>query len=219
MPRRPRMRSSGGRLLRSAIIALCLAAASWLGGLFWFVSQVPSPAPPVADRTDAIVVLTGGSERLDTGLRLLAEGFAAKLFVSGAAPGVDLAALLRVARRPPKKLACCIAIGYRADNTAGNARETSEWMHEQGFTSLRLVTAAYHMPRSLLEFRRAMADTVIIPHPVFPPRFKREQWWLWPGTASLLTSEYNKHLVARLWPSAGAGAGAGTGKAGGGRAK
>jgi uncharacterized SAM-binding protein YcdF (DUF218 family) len=171
---------------------------TWFGGLFWFVAQIPYPGPASTARTDAIVVLTGGSERLDTGLRLLAEGFAAKVFVSGVARGVDIATLHRLARRQPDELACCIAIGYRADNTAGNARETSAWMREQGYASLRLVTAGYHMPRSLLEFRRAMAGLVIIPHPVFPPRFKRARWWLWPGTASLLTSEYSKYLLARL---------------------
>ncbi len=198
MSRRPRLRSRRGRLLRLAAVALGVLFGTWFGGLFWFVAQIPYPGPVSTARTDAIVVLTGGSERLDTGLRLLAEGLAAKLFVSGVARGVDMATLLRLARRQPEELACCIAIGYRADNTAGNARETSAWMREQGYGSLRLVTAGYHMPRSLLEFHRAMAGLVIIPHPVFPPGFKRTRWWLWPGTASLLTSEYSKYLLARL---------------------
>lgn len=191
-------RSPRGRLLPFVAVAIGVPFGTWFGGLFWFVAQIPYPGPASIARTDAIVVLTGGSERLDTGLRLLAEGFAAKLFVSGVARGVDLATLLRLARRQPEEMACCIAIGYRADNTAGNARETSAWMGEQGYTSLRLVTAGYHMPRSLLEFRRAMAGLSIVPHPVFPPGFKRTRWWLWPGTASLLTSEYIKYLLARL---------------------
>ena len=195
---RARVRSPRGRLLRLAAVALGVLFGTWFGGLFWFIDQIPYPGPASTARTDAIVVLTGGSERLDTGLQLLAEGLAAKLFVSGVARGVDMATLLRLARRQPKELACCIAIGYRADNTAGNARETSAWMREQGYGSLRLVTAGYHMPRSLLEFHRAMAGLVIIPHPVFPPGFKRIRWWLWPGTASLLTSEYSKYLLARL---------------------
>jgi len=175
-----------------------LALGLWIGGLFWFAGQIPIPGPVSTQRTDAIVVLTGGSERLDTGLHLLAEGYAVKVFVSGVARGVDLATLLRVARRGPENLACCIAIGYRADNTAGNAQETAEWMRSQGYSSLRLVTANYHMPRSLLEFRRAMAEIVIVPHPVFPPQFKHNRWWRWPGTTTLLISEYNKYLIAQL---------------------
>ncbi len=203
MARRPRAHAVRGGYIRLSLLVLAVAAASWVAGLFWFAAQIPYPGPAPDARTDAIVVLTGGSGRLDAGLRLLSEGYASKVFVSGVARGVDTATLLRIARRQPEELACCIAIGYRADNTAGNARETSDWMRGQGYTSLRLVTASYHMLRSRLEFGRVMAKILIVPHPVFPPRFKRDRWWLWPGTASLLTSEYNKYLLARVRPAAG----------------
>jgi len=33
---------------------------------------------------------------------------------------------------------------------------------------------------------------------VAPPNVHLADWWLWPGTAHLLTNEYNKYLVARL---------------------
>ncbi len=202
MARRPKVHSARRMVIRVVIPGLALAIGLWFGGLLWFAAQIPYPGPVSTDRTDAIVVLTGGSKRLDTGLRLLAEGYAAKVFVSGVARGVDLATLLRVARQRPEKVACCIAIGYRADNTAGNARETSEWMRAQGYRSLRLVTAGYHMPRSLLEFHRTMSKIQIVPHPVFPTQFKRKGWWRWPGTASLMASEYSKYLLARLGMSA-----------------
>jgi uncharacterized SAM-binding protein YcdF (DUF218 family) len=198
--RRRRERGGRNRLVRAAAVLVAVAMGVWFGGLVWFASSLPSPgSPPAAgQKTDAIVVLTGGKERLATGLRLLAEGYAAKAFVSGVARGVDVATLLRLARRRPEELACCIMVGYAADNTAGNARETARWMRSEKFTSLRLVTAGYHMPRSLLEFRRAISGARIVPHPVFPPRFKLEAWWLWPGTASLIASEYSKFLLALL---------------------
>ena len=69
-------------------------------------------------------------------------------------------------------------------------------MNRNGFKSIRLVTANYHMPRSLIEFRRAMPSILIVPHPVYPPQFKRSRWWLWPGTAALLASEFNKYMIA-----------------------
>ena len=144
------------------------------------------------------MVLTGGTGRLDTGLQLLEEGLAQQLFVSGVARNVDVSTLLRVAQRKPDELACCISVGYQADDTAGNARETAIWVGAKGFKSIRLVTASYHMPRSLVEFRRALPDLTILPHPVYPPQFKRDQWWLWPGTAALLSSEFNKYVLARL---------------------
>ncbi len=182
---------------------LVVLSAIWIAGLIWFVAQVPSGGVGTLNRTDAIVVLTGGTGRLDTGLRLLENGLAKQLFVSGVARNVDVSALLRVAQRKPDELACCISVGYQADDTAGNARETAIWVGERGFKSIRLVTASYHMPRSLVEFRRALPDLNIMPHPVYPPQFKRDRWWLWPGTAALLTSEFNKYMLARLGISGG----------------
>jgi uncharacterized SAM-binding protein YcdF (DUF218 family) len=182
--------------VRRAGYVVAIVGIMWFAGLFWFATQVPSGGEAPETRTDAIVVLTGGTGRLDMGLRLLEKEFAKHLFVSGVARGVDVAALLRVARRAPKELECCISVGYRADDTAGNAEETAGWVNERGFKSIRLVTASYHMPRSLIEFRHAMPAIRIIPHPVFPPQFKRRRWWLWPGTATLLASEFNKYVIA-----------------------
>ena len=193
---RRRSRRRTIRWLRRGAYVVAFVCVIWLGGLFWFSMQVPSSGEAPETRTDAIVVLTGGTGRLDMGLRLLEKKFANHLFVSGVARGVDVAALLRVARRAPKELECCISVGYWADDTAGNAAESAGWINERGFQSIRLVTASYHMPRSLIEFRHAMPAIRIIPHPVYPPRFKRSRWWLWPGTAALLASEFNKYMIA-----------------------
>ncbi len=187
---------------RNILVWSCVfLAAVWSIGFIVFVRAIPTASTPGHSETDAIVVLTGGSLRLEAGLALLSAGRAKKLFVSGVRRGVDVAELLRVSRQSPKALDCCIALGYTADNTRGNARETAQWMKAERFSSLRLVTANYHMPRSLLEFRTAMPDIGIIPHPVAPPHVKLDEWWFWPGTATLLAGEYNKALLAgaRRW--------------------
>lgn len=192
----------GGRRSRRAVwarragLASALVLFAWLAGLFWFAGQIPEPGPADTAATDAIAVPTGGSGRLQAGLDLLAAGRAEKLFVSGVYRGVELAELLRLSANAPDRLRCCVALGYSADNTAGNARETAEWMARESYRSLRLVTASYHMPRSLLEFRRAMPGVTIIAHPVFPGHVKQDDWWLWPGTARLIVGEYNKYLLA-----------------------
>ena len=195
-------RRSGPRWLRRLVVAAVIAALSWLGGLIWYAGQIPIPGPPRSGNTEAIVVLTGGSGRLGEGLRLLAEGRAQKLFISGVYRGVDVRVLLQMAARKPDNVECCITLGYAADNTAGNAWETAAWMVGQGYRSLRLVTASYHMPRSLLEFRRTMPDFEILAHAVFPERFRHADWWHWPGSTALVISEYNKYLaaLARLGP-------------------
>jgi len=191
-----------GALWHSRPLALAggivlLASVAWLAGLAAFSGRIPTSVADPDTVTDAIVVLTGGSERLDEGLELLAAKKAKKLFVSGVYRGVEVTALLHVARRAPANIECCIVIGHAADSTYGNAVETAEWMASENYRSLRLVTAAFHMPRSLLEFRHAMPEIRIVPNPVFPKRVK-EDWWAWPGTASLILVEYHKYLFALL---------------------
>jgi uncharacterized SAM-binding protein YcdF (DUF218 family) len=196
MRRRFTQRSiSHRRWLVGAVGLLSIAVVLWAVGLVRFADGIPAGVDDPSRQTDAIVVLTGGSERLRTGLELLAEGRAEKLFVSGVHRGVDVAELLRVARQAPAEADCCIVLGYRADDTAGNARETAQWMAAEGYASLRLVTANYHMRRSLLEFRRALPEATIIAHPVVPRPLHRV-WWRYPGTTRLLVWEYNKLLLA-----------------------
>jgi uncharacterized SAM-binding protein YcdF (DUF218 family) len=175
------------------------AGLSALAGLVLFA--IPPAAEDRPAATDAIVVLTGGSLRLQTGIDLLREGKGRWLFVSGVDQRVDRDELLRLAGSDaPAWLACCVTVGHRAANTVGNAAETARWMRQQDFHSLRLVTAWYHMPRSLLEFERAMPQIAIIPHPVFPERVRQQRWWAWRGTASLLIGEYAKYLAALFLP-------------------
>lgn len=187
-----------GRALWRAALVIAAAAAVWAGGLVWFAT--PYSADDRTAPSDAIVVLTGGSLRVESGIDLLREGKGKALFISGVDRRVDLGELRRIVGAVPDWAACCIALGHDADNTLGNARETARWMQHRGYRSLRLVTSWYHMPRSRLEFERAMPGLEIIPHPVFPDRVKERQWWAWSGTAALLVNEYDKYLAALFRP-------------------
>ena len=84
----------------------------------------------------------------------------------------------------------------------GNARETAIWMAAGKRTSLRLVTANYHMPRALVLFHRVMPETTIVPHPVFPDTVRIGAWWRHPRTVVLLADEYTKYVISLLWPPA-----------------
>ena len=190
------------RALRRAALVAAGCGVLWLVGLLWFAT--PPAAESQATPTDAIVVLTGGSLRLQSGLELLRDGKGRKLFVSGVNQQVELDDLLRgsgvAADRPLDWASCCVVLGHKAGNTLGNAQETALWVRSQRFRSLRLVTAWYHMPRSLLEFERAMPEIEIVTHPVFPDRVKQDHWWTWRGTAALLVGEYIKYLAALSRP-------------------
>ncbi len=209
-----------GRAVFRLGVFLLACVVAWTLGLFWFAGSLPGRVadeercgavslsdgipdgavkvtPPDECRTDAIVVLTGGSGRLGAGLALLDADRAEKLFVSGVYRGVDVRRLLALFQRSPDGLETRLGIGNATD-TIGNAAETAKWIAGQGFSSLRLVTAAYHMPRALLEFRREMPDVKLVPHPVFSKHVKQDRWWAWPGTTNLIVGEYDKYLLARL---------------------
>jgi len=184
------------RRYQAPLVFFALLLLAWIWGLLAFVDTIPSNNTDNQSAADAIVVLTGGSERLETGFSLLAGKRAKKLFVSGVYEGVEVRQLLMRSQSNPQELLCCVSLGYSANSTASNAIETAAWMRKEGFTSILLVTASYHMPRSLKEFRHALPNSTIIPHAVFPQQFKRDQWYLWPGTASLIVSEFVKYIVA-----------------------
>ncbi len=201
-PERRTRRSRSGFVFAAGVLAILIVMpVAWLGGLIWFAETIPETVEDSGTTTDAIVVLTGGSQRIQVGLRLLAAGKAKKLFVSGVYPTVDVPALLHAERQAPDPVQCCIVLGHIADNTYGNAQETATWMREEGYRSLRLVTASYHMRRALLEFARAMPDVRVIPNPVFPENVKQGRWWAWPGTFGLIVGEYDKYMyaVTRPW--------------------
>lgn len=197
-PRAPRRR------LRAVLAAAALILALWVTGLVDFIRRIPGPDQHDEGTADGIVVLTGGAERLREGLRLLAEARAPRLFISGVHRDATLAQILafvpeyQADRRAAEAIACCVELGRAADNTAGNAREAAAWISDGHLRSIFLVTADYHMPRSLLEFHRALPGTLIRPHAVFPEDSVRRDWWRRGGVLALVLVEYHKYLLAIL---------------------
>ena len=179
------------KLKKFPLVALIgVPVVLWTAGLLCFAETVRL--------TEAIVTLTGGTDRVATGADLLKREKAEKLLISGVNQAVDWNLLSRTVEALPEELADRITLGHIACDTWENALESRYWMRKNGFKSLRLVTAAYHMPRSLSEFKNVMPDVLIIPHPVFPAGFKHDEWWKYPGTAALLISEYNKFLLVSV---------------------
>ncbi len=126
-----RRRRRARRILAYLVVATLVAAVAWAAGLFRFAAAIPAQVADPGTRTDAIVVLTGGSGRLAAGLELLSADKAEKLFVSGVYRGVDADTLLELSQRTPDELKCCVEIGHSAGNTAGNAAETATWVRDQ----------------------------------------------------------------------------------------
>lgn len=207
-PRGRRGRSGGGRRRRAGgsgrrrlrwFLMLVILGLVWLIGLFAFVwLAVPKDVADDGRATDVIVVLTGGSGRLEKGFELLAAGRSEAMFISGVYRGVEVVELMQLSAQTPQEVECCVTLGYNAADTHENALETRDWAVAEGHRSLRLVTANYHMPRSLYEFRRAMPDAEIIPHPVTPQGFLVENWWSDGGALRIAAMEYTKFLIAHV---------------------
>lgn len=195
--RLPLVGRAAPRLVRTTLFLVGGLAAAWGAAFASFLAALPQEVETPQATTDAIVVLTGGSGRLATGIALLAEKRAGLLFVSGVHQGVVVDDLLRPFGKPD--LACCMVLGHDAFDTRSNARETAAWAAGARIGSLRLVTASYHMPRSLIEFRRALPGLRLVAHPVFPAHVALGDWWQRPGTAWLLVGEHAKYLWSRLY--------------------
>ncbi|HET6307574.1 MAG TPA: YdcF family protein [Rhodopila sp.] len=176
-----------GRLLPVVILALL---GCWLGGFAWFLHATRRLAEPPPPHTDGIVALTGGAGRVELALRLLANGRADKLLLSGIGGGSDLTTLGRLAGVETGLLADRITLGRYAASTRGNGVETAAWAEQNRIRTLIVVTASFHMPRALAELRQALPDVTLYPMPVHPGVNEKG-----PGLR-LEAEEYTKYLLA-----------------------
>lgn len=184
------------RLKIAGILLVTLVALAGVGFLMFWSLITPEPAAEVA-RADAIVVLTGGDARIPEAVKLLSQGKGRRLLISGVNPTTTRTELAALAPGSSQHLfRCCVDVGREARDTIGNADETGQWVKERRFKSLIVVTASYHMPRSLMELRRTLPGVRLIAYPVQPRNVHVNTWWAHPGTMQLLATEYLKFMPA-----------------------
>ena len=186
------------RTLRYGGYLVLMIGAAVCAGFLYFVDAVTTLAPPQSPRADAIVVLTGGYQRIDQAVDLLESGAGKRLLISGAHPTTTSEQIRRTTRGPAGLFDCCVDVGYQAKDTIGNANETANWIRDKAYRSVLVVTSNYHMPRSLLELRRINPQTTFIPYPVVTSDLKRTEWMFDPNALRTLLSEYGKFVVAYL---------------------
>lgn len=178
--------------------ALVAFAALLVGGFVLFANDVARARPPASPQADAAVVLTGGPQRIDDAASLLERGAAGRLLISGVYEHTSGDALAERTPALRRFLECCVDIGRDARDTRGNAAETRDWVLANRFSSLIVVTAAYHMPRSLAEIAAALPGVELIPYPVNPDAREFSRWGRDPQILRILLVEYIKYLVVRL---------------------
>jgi uncharacterized SAM-binding protein YcdF (DUF218 family) len=184
--------------MRAMLFAALAVAIVFGGGFVWFISHVPAAETMLDRDADGIVVLTGGASRISDAIELLATGHGKRLLISGVHRTTSSAEIKRINPRYEGLVACCVDLDHSAINTTGNAIETRRWANGRHFTSLIVVTSAYHMPRTMAELARQMPDVTLVPFPVVTEKLRNEPWWTSGPTARLILSEYAKFVVAQL---------------------
>jgi len=169
--------------------------AIYVAGFLLFVATLPSrPSQPL--KADAIVALTGGEARVDAAVALFEGGTGKRLLISGVNKESSKDEIKHLSDGG-RRFDCCADIGYAAEDTYGNAEEAAAWAKKHRFKSLILVTASYHMPRSLRLFHAVMPKVTLIADPVEPAGVDLAQWWH-PGTLHLLHNEYLKYVASLM---------------------
>ncbi|QUD86919.1 YdcF family protein [Phenylobacterium montanum] len=182
--------------MRSAAVILLLVLM-WTVGLATFAQRVDRSTPPNdPPRADGVVALTGASDaRIAEAMRLLEDGKAQRMLISGVNPSASRADIRGVARATRRYYDCCVDLGFQATNTVGNARETARWARQHRFASLIVVTSDFHMPRAMLELKGALPEARLTPYPVRTTELDAHHWWRSETGARRMIVEYDKYLA------------------------
>lgn len=164
-----------------------LLLLGWLLGFLWFALILPQPAPD-NQPTQGIVVLTGSAGRIERGLALLRRHEGKELLVSGVDPDVKPAEFAQVYNVPRDLMKCCVTLGREAIDTRSNAIETSGWVAQRHYRSVRLITADWHMRRARFELAQQLKAPIEILPDAVPSR---------PSLIELLR-EYDKYVLRRI---------------------
>ena len=140
------------------------------------------------EKTDAVVVITGGSGRIEQGVEVLGAGHAKRMLISGTDPAVTKEDLVERLGGKSRLIGCCVDLGSESVDTRSNAEETKRWLDKRNYRSLRLITSDWHMRRARYEFRLALDDQ----YRVIPDAVRTEPSFM------TLFGEYNKLLLRRV---------------------
>jgi uncharacterized SAM-binding protein YcdF (DUF218 family) len=180
-----------GKLFKLILIFVTL----WAGGLLYFYTKISSETPKNIEIADAIIVLTGGKNRIEEALELLRADKAELMFISGVGKDVGDAELMDRLDVKPWNMAR-ITLGHEAKDTFGNVAEAKKWIEENNIKSIILVTANYHMPRAYVLFHNAMPDVKITQYATIPPNFELQGWVEDEHARGIILSEYHKYLLS-----------------------
>jgi uncharacterized SAM-binding protein YcdF (DUF218 family) len=171
-----------------------IVIALYVMGFLLFAITLPA-TPATVRPADGIVALTGGGARVDAADALLESDCCKRLLISGVNPGTTKAQIKQLVHAG-RRFDCCADLGFEAADTHGNASEAASWAKAHHYHSLIVVTANYHIRRSMADFAAEMPGMRLEPYPVTPEGIDLTQWWRDPHALHLLHSEYAKYLAS-----------------------
>ena len=185
-------RSKPRRWRLRLVLALAFVLIASFGiGFARFLGNLPAAASESTAKADAIVALTGEGGRLAPAVTLLENGSGQRLLITGVNRQTSKVSLKRLLHGGDA-FDCCVDLGLAALDTRGNAEEAARWANARRYRSLIIVTADYHMPRSLVEFGAQMPGVELFPYPVASDNPKAATW----ESAKRLGGEYVKYLAS-----------------------
>ena len=178
------------------------SAANIVVGLIAFIVLVKSNFSQekiLFQDTKSVVVATGGSNRILKGINLIEDNIERKMLITGVGKGIskiDIAKAINANQKQSNILNCCVDLDLTAINTQGNAMEASEWLKKNDSKNSFLVTANYHMPRLMLEFKRVNPNINLNIIPVKPDLDPINKMYL-PNNFILISKEYLKFVITK----------------------
>ena len=185
--------------MQRLFLGFVLFGLLWAIGLAVFVGKLPAPSQDAPPRVDGVAVYTGGGgKRIEAGMTLFAEGAGRRLLISGVHPDTTRSRLSELWEGSTDLFNCCVDLGHDALTTTGNATEAYQWVEQNKYDAIALVTSDYHMPRAIASTRARMPGVTIHPYVVASGLLdeagrpaSRRAW-------KKLASEYTKYILARV---------------------
>lgn len=152
----------------------------WLKIPHLLIGQYLSPQDTLS-QADAIVVVSGDSDRMKQAINLYKRGYAPKLILSGAAKdGLTSNALAMHMEASESGIPDeAVILEEKAYNTYENAVFTKQIALKQGFKNLILVTSPYHQRRVYETFRNVFggSDVKLQNNPSIYSGWRSDNWW------------------------------------------
>lgn len=166
------------------LILLLIVVLGPFAGNFLVIHENPQ-------KSDVIIVLSGGKTNLDKGIELYKQRYAHAIMISNALDD-DMISKIKKEKVPSSS----VIIETKADSTYTNAIYTKDLMIRHQLKSAIIVTPDYHMRRVKYHFEKVYKGTGIkfTYIPVETPNFHPHRWWLDKTSIRIVITEYTKFV-------------------------